>query len=526
MIKTVAFGSGDIKFPYRPMYNALSTIDCWNCLLAQILCSTVYYKVMSYYQLDHRLLPVQFNCWLCSHRPGEVSFTSRNSFRSHLVFVHSSDITRRRCNTDQGYEDVIVQLEPQELAAKRRKFQLRTASPAERRAIYNIEQKRQIINIMPRYIPSLSSQVPVGGYAEEDEEKNQVLVEKKVEGAKVRKQDQEKLTSSEVLVELGEEEGDCTKQHQESQRMADAETVSMGDDQKRSQPQEEMQKEDREQKRSQVLADLSSEGQSIDKKKKKLELGPTEVQSAADNRIALVNIQLSNAAETDWSEEDVLVSMLPELNNDNQEIEVANKPEQYRVLTPVIPDIQETVAESVFTVADNAEMMDISVGLPPPEMFADVIACQAADRSDTTDRREDLIVTDMTDRREDLNSIDNVIENDDCPMDNAAFVNFARSVSIPTFDVQVNALLQQISAETFVFQDVPADKLADRIAANSAILANSEIRRLTQMSVVACKNMAESLLKKLNMTARVTPDANVVLASLMSELAAVANRPL
>ena len=118
-----------------------------------------FHKVMSFL-LDRRLLPVQYTCWLCSNRPGEIAFTSRNAFRSHLIFVHQSDITRRHFVGNQ-YEDVIAECNPIELAAKLCKFQLRAATLSERRALYSLEQRGQSINIMPCYIPSLYTQVLV-----------------------------------------------------------------------------------------------------------------------------------------------------------------------------------------------------------------------------------------------------------------------------------------------------------------------------------------------------------------------------
>ena len=132
--------------------------------------------------LIHRhLLPVRYTCWLCSHKSGEVAFTSRNAFRSHLVFVHRSDITRTSLPGNKS-EDIITECNPVELAAKRRKFQLRTASPAERRAIYGLEQRyAKDINILPRYVPSIHTQTTrslqsgrEGEGGEEEEEEEQV----------------------------------------------------------------------------------------------------------------------------------------------------------------------------------------------------------------------------------------------------------------------------------------------------------------------------------------------------------------
>ena len=90
-------------------------------------------------------------------------------------------------------------------------------------------------------------------------------------------------------------------------------------------------------------------------------------------------------------------------------------------------------------------MTDISI--PPPEPFQDDKFSQADDRRD------------LTDRQEELNSNNNIVvdSRNDIPQTNVAFDKFARSVFIPDFDMQVNALMHQVSAETLVFQETTVD---------------------------------------------------------------------
>lgn len=447
---------------------------------------------MSSYQLDPRWSSPIYTCWQCSTRQGEVAFNSRNSFRSHLVFHHSSDIERRKCPTDKGYEDVVVCLDSVELAAKRRKFQLRTASPTERRAIYNLE-RRQFINILPCYVPSLSSQATVGMEEEQEvqDESHVQLSEVKLNEEKHEGQDGRQQTpKSSSQVWWGEEEEEDegkTQQLAKQQVLADTMVDEQMEQKKRN---------------SVVISELSSEGQSIDIDYSLINIPETPEVGQAD--YIDNNCPFQNIAEIDWGDEFTLVSLLPELNYDNKEAEM--KPEQYRVSTPGVPETEQTVADSV------------------------AVSSSDPDRKHMTYGREDPIsMTDVTVRQEDVNIIDcNVVDDvDDVRPGNVIDTdNIERSVTMHNFDMQVNALMQQISAETLMFNDVPIDNLADRIGANSAILANAEIRRLVHMSAVSSKNLAIHLLKKFRASATLTPDANVALASLMSDLVVIAERPL
>ena len=115
---------------------------------------------------------------------------------------------------------------------------------------------------------------------------------------------------------------------------------------------------------------------------------------------------------------------------------------------------------------------------------------------------------------------------DDIPLHNCKFNKFANSVLVPDFDMQVDALMHQISAETLMFQNTSIDVLADRIAVISAILARAEIKRLITMSTLAHKNLASSLMNKNASTVKVTPDSGIVLTALMSELSVLADRTI
>lgn len=444
-----------------------------------MLCLPLLTRKMSSYNMDPRRRSPIYTCWQCSSRPNERAFDTRLSFRAHLVYHHSLDLQKRRCPTDNGFEDVVVRLDSVELAAKKRKFQLRTASPAERRAIYRMEQ-RHYVNKMPCYVNPLELQISVGMQEEQDE--GQEEKEEKVEGHYERQQTPK--SSSQVWSGEGEEDDEEEIRMIQQQAKQQVLVETMGDDE---------QKMKEEKRSSPVISDLSSEGQSIDNSQTIIpEVGQADY---IDN-----NCQYQNNAEIDWADEATLVSLLPELNYSN-EAEI-NKPEQYRVATPVIPEAEQTVADSV------------------------AVSGPDSDRREITDRQEEPSRTDRTDRREDVNIINSNVVDDVRHSDNIDTDNFERSITMPTVETQLNALMQQISAETLIFQDVSVEQLADRIAANSAILANAEIRRLVLMSAVSSRNLAINLLRNCKASAMLTPDANIVLASLMSEILVIANRPL
>ena len=214
------------------------------------------------------------------------------------------------------------------------------------------------------------------------------------------------------------------------------------------------------------------------------------------------SLKITDSVE-DWFSDENIVDMLPELNN--------NDSEQYRISTPVpVLNIQETVADLVIenSVSAVIEMTDNSIH--PPEMFQDDKFCQVVDGRDLTDKREDV--------NSDID-IDNLHDN---TLSNSKFNLFASSVMIPDFDMQVNALMHQISAETLVFHNTSVNSLLDRIAANSAILTRAKIKRLVNMSILVFKNLAASLMTKISSIVKVSPNAGIALTSVMSELSLLA----
>ena len=95
---------------------------------------------------------------------------------------------------------------------------------------------------------------------------------------------------------------------------------------------------------------------------------------------------------------------------------------------------------------------------------------------------------------------------------------------VPDFQKQCAALFCQISAETMVFPATAVNAIAERVASNSTILANPEIRRLAKMSVVAQKTLAKMPVSKISKSAQVTQGANILLTSILSELSIIADR--
>lgn len=423
------------------------------------------------YKLHKHLAPVCYTCWECSSYQGQISFSSRQSFRSHLCWIHHADIDERKSISGE-WEQVIVKLTDQQLAARKRKFQLRAASPAERRALYKIEQKRKTSNSFPCQVPNL--------LIKEKDEEEEIEADRSLVGSEMNKE-QAVDRSLVVLVQEGDE-----------------------------------------QKKRQVLDEWNNDG-AEEKNKSQAEVN---WKKENNNTSSLkLNEGTMNVPENDWFEEAELASLLPELSN-NVGLQ-DNESKKYRAPTPEdeLAAVQTiTVTAEVAAVGDHSEMMDIS-HIPPPQMFADNNPdAPVDDRGPEADRREEDR-SDETDRRE-VNCTNTNIRSSVMSNVDLKCARIKHNFVIPSFEQQYDALFQQISAETMVFQDISVDKLAERIASNSAILANSEIRRLTQMSLIAYKNLARTLMNRVAKTAQVTPDANILLTSLLGELSMIADRAI
>lgn len=406
---------------------------------------------------------VIYNCSLC--HPKKSIFNSRKALQAHLCWTHQSGIDRRR-SLSGSCEDIVVKLSEHQLIAKRRKFQMRTASPAERRALQQIERKR-IIDILPCYVPSLFDQI-----SNSDDELRSV--ESSLEASNSADRTASQLTDNLNMNLVGKE-----RKMKESE---DEEASGSG---------------------SLVNTEIKEYHQEVN------QAGSLQT----DNNIAdiLLNPTFLVNQETDWFAETEIESLLPELGN-TVGINY-NTTELYRADTPVtdvlINEAEETAAEVNEYCCEE---------IPPPLMFAD--NQEEDDITDRQIRRED----DITDRQTSINTImarsciDNSVRTE--VHSSGTNVNFV----IPLFDDQCSALMNQISAETFVFPDTPIETLADRIALNSATLSNSEIGRLTRMSAIAQKNFAKAIISRLTRASVVAQDANLLLTSLVSEVLAVADR--
>ena len=425
------------------------------------------------------LQPMYYSCILC--HPQRVIFNSRNALQAHLCWHHQSGIDRHRTSSG-SYEDIVVKLTEHQLIAKRRKFQMKTASPAERRALQKIERKR-IINILPRYVPSLFDQT-----GQSDDEQNSA-----------ESLGQTSHTADMTVCELTDNPN--TKLVEKERKRSEGE--ASGDN-----------KEDNPTTLMNLVYEASGTSSMMNTEIESHQEDSVVSLQPIDNEIdsTLLNTASSVNQEIDWFAEAEINELLPELGN-TVGLNIV-MPEIYRADTPIHDVIQETVEQQ----AEAVEIEEHYEEIPPPLMFAD--DKQEDDMKDGQTEREE----DMTDRRQIINSIiarshvDNVV----CDNVHARSVKF----SIPSINEQISALMQQISAETFVYPEVLIETLAGRIAMNSATLSNSEIGRLTRMSAIAQTNFAKSIITRLSRASIVTQDANVLLTSLLSEISAIADRQI
>lgn len=422
------------------------------------------------HRLHDNRKPVFYKCDFCF-----TTLQSRRHYRNHLVFHHGADLQRYR--TPYGrWDDKIVLLEATELKNRKRAWQIRSASVAERRVIYQqLAQERQ------------SEKVSVCSAAGGKREIN--FSENTASSSRYNSHtENDNIAQTSVVKATVSQAENCTgykpvdfKASDENSSSSDSEAVSI---------------------RSVHWSDRQSDTDWFEETTEEAQSNPmTEMSDYGRHLIAV-------ATNVRHNTERHCVGSGHGAEN------------QYKIQSPA----QEEQAEN--NGREEKQEAEI-VNIPPPEAFRD--SWSAAFLSEDPTRPTTISgITAVADNDEFcvhsangkvvVNKGVDLVKNTDYAM------LLDKDV---TYDVNatVDALCHQVVAETTVFGSEPVESLARRIARNSTILSDREIYRLVKMATLTETLVAKRLLSRANVALMADDSGKLALATLLSDLSNMVARP-